>query len=70
MCFGKALTFFCCDVFFLVSFSLHLQVQLEEKRILLQHECKKLTDKVMLLNNLYIGHDKLLRKTYIISKNF
>lgn len=33
--------------------------------MLLKQECQKLQNKVLLLNELYIGHDKLIRKTYI-----
>lgn len=43
----------------------NIKVHLNEKCILLKLECKKLKEKVVLLNNLYIGYDKLIRKTYI-----
>ena len=40
-------------------------IRLGEKRERLEAKCKALENKVVLLNKLYIGHDKLIRRTYI-----
>ena len=38
-------------------------IRLGEKRERLEAKCKALENKVVLLNKLYIGHDKLIRRT-------
>lgn len=39
--------------------------RLQEERNQMKTKCKALEQKVILLNELYIGHDKLIRRTYI-----